>query len=93
MPKSKPLLNESGEVRTLSLRDVQKMRSAKKSLPESLQHKVGVRGPQKAPVKQRITIRLSPEVIEPFKQTGAGWQTRVNRALEDWLRNHQPAKI
>jgi uncharacterized protein (DUF4415 family) len=93
MPKSKPLLNESGEVRTLSLRDVQKMRSAKKSLPENLQHKVGVRGPQKAPVKQRITIRLSPEVIEPFKETGAGWQTRVNRALEDWLRNHQPAKI
>jgi uncharacterized protein (DUF4415 family) len=75
------------------LRDVQKMRSAKKILPESLQNKVGVRGPQKAPVKQRITIRLSPEVIEPFKETGAGWQTRVNRALEDWLRNHQPAKI
>ncbi len=93
MPKSKPLLNESGEVRALSLRDVQRMRSAIESLPESLQHKVGVRGPQKSPVKQRITIRLSPEVIEPFKETGAGWQTRVNRALEDWLRNHQPAKI
>lgn len=93
MKKSKPLTRESGEVRALGVRDIKKMHVAKTALPDSLQKKLSVRGPQKAPTKQRITIRLSPEVIEPFKETGVGWQTRVNRALEDWLRTHQPAQI
>lgn len=93
MAKSKSMVNESGEVRSLGLSDIKKMRLGKTVLPDSLQNKLGVRGPQKTPTKQRVTIRLSPEVIEPFKETGAGWQTRVNRALEDWLRTHQPAKI
>jgi uncharacterized protein (DUF4415 family) len=39
------------------------------------------RGPQKAPVKQRITIRLSPEVVEHFRASGPGWQNRVDEAL------------
>lgn len=41
----------------------------------------GQRGPQKAPVKQRISIRLSQEVIDYFKSMGDGWQTRIDRAL------------
>ena len=93
MPKQKTLTNEAGEVRSLGVSDVKKMRSAPSALPASLQHKLGVRGPQKAPTKQRITIRLSPEVIEPFKETGVGWQTRLNHALADWLQHHHPAKI
>lgn len=39
------------------------------------------RGPQKAPTKERITIRLSPEVVEHFRSTGEGWQTRMDDAL------------
>jgi|HubBroStandDraft_6_1064221.scaffolds.fasta_scaffold3986769_2 uncharacterized protein (DUF4415 family) len=31
--------------------------------------------------KQAVSIRLSPEVIAFFKARGAGWQTRINRAL------------
>ena len=31
--------------------------------------------------KQQVTLRLDPEVIEQFKATGAGWQTRMNRFL------------
>ena len=50
----------------------------------------GERGAQKSPTKERITIRLSPEVVERFRATGAGWQTRIDRALKDWLKNHQP---
>ncbi len=33
------------------------------------------------PSKQRITLRLDPEVIDAFKATGAGWQGRMNDAL------------
>lgn len=39
------------------------------------------RGKQIAPTKQSITIRLSAEVIDAFKATGKGWQTRINDAL------------
>lgn len=62
------------------------------ALPESLQVKLPrrPRGPQKAPVKERITIRLSPEVVEPFRATGDGWQTRLDAALKDWLKTHTP---
>jgi uncharacterized protein (DUF4415 family) len=63
-------------------------------LPESLQAKLSslkARGPQKAPVKERITIRLSREVVERFRATGQGWQTRMDEALKDWIKAHPPA--
>lgn len=50
----------------------------------------GERGPQKAPTKQRITIRLSAEVVREFRASGAGWQTRMDRALKEWLKEHSP---
>lgn len=43
--------------------------------------------------KTRITIRHSPEVIEAFKATGYGWQTRMDIALRDWLKHHNPKEI
>ncbi|MEW9809400.1 MAG: BrnA antitoxin family protein [Candidatus Symbiodolus clandestinus] len=39
-------------------------------------------------VKERITIRLSHDVVESFRATGQGWQTRMDGALKDWLKNH-----
>ena len=36
------------------------------------------------------TIRLSPEVVAPFRATGDGWQTRLDAALKDWLKTHTP---
>jgi len=41
----------------------------------------GKRGPQKAPTKKLVSMRLSAEVIEHFKATGPGWQTRIDEAL------------
>lgn len=43
------------------------------------------RGPGRPPVanpRQQISIRLSPEVIEHYKATGPGWQTRIDEALK-----------
>ena len=45
----------------------------------------GQRGPQQAPTKQLVSVRYSPEVLQYFKSTGAGWQTRMNDALLEWV--------
>jgi uncharacterized protein (DUF4415 family) len=61
------------------------------SLPKSLQLKLASRkrrGPQSAPTKISTTIRLSSEVINSFKATGAGWQTKIDLALKQWLEEH-----
>ena len=39
------------------------------------------RGPNRAPTKKLVSLRLSPEVIEHFKATGDGWQSRIDEAL------------
>lgn len=41
----------------------------------------GKRGPQKAPVKERVGLRLDKEVIDYFRGMGPGWQGRINDAL------------
>lgn len=33
--------------------------------------------------KERVTIRLSHEVLEHFKASGDGWQTRIDAALRE----------
>jgi uncharacterized protein (DUF4415 family) len=43
------------------------------------------RGPQKAPRKVPISIRLSPEVAEGLRATGEGWQVRADEVLKAWL--------
>ena len=47
--------------------------------------------PLAAVTKERITIRLSPDVVQAFRASGDGWQTRVDAALKDWLKHHTPA--
>lgn len=49
------------------------------------------RGPQKSPTKERITIRLSAEVVDHFRSGGEGWQTRMNDVLCRWVRRHRSA--
>ena len=90
MKKPRPLTDSTGEVRELGSKDIKAMRGIA-TLPVSLQRKVGQRGEQKAPTKERITIRLSRDVVETFRATGDGWQTRVDAALQDWLSHHKPA--
>jgi BrnA antitoxin of type II toxin-antitoxin system len=42
----------------------------------------GKRGPQKAETKQLVSLRLSKEVLDHFKATGRGWQTRIDETLK-----------
>jgi uncharacterized protein (DUF4415 family) len=92
MPKRVPLTRPDGEVRELKAEDITSFRPAT-ALPASLQQKLGVRGPQKAPTKERITIRLSRDVVERFRATGEGWQSRVDAALQDWLKKQKRGSV
>ena len=38
-----------------------------------------------------LTVHYDADVVEAFKATGKGWQTRMNAALRDWLKTHSPA--
>ena len=93
MSKHNPLIDEKGEVRELSVADLKRFKPAREVLPKTLLLKLQGRGLQKAATKERITIRLSPEVVQPFRDTGDGWQTRVDAALKDWLTSHRPSQI
>ncbi len=39
--------------------------------------------------KDRVNIRLSKEITRYFKATGKGWQTRINKVLEEYVSSHK----
>ena len=86
------LIDSSGDVRELTAADMRGFKPANEVLPLALQKTLGVRprGPQKMPTKVSTTIRLSSDVVQAFRATGDGWQTRVDAALKDWLSTHTP---
>jgi uncharacterized protein (DUF4415 family) len=47
-----------------------------------------VRGPQKAPLKVPVSIRLNPDVVDYFKAQGKGWHTKINNILYDYMKTH-----
>ena len=49
----------------------------------------GMRGPQKAPTKVRVSLRLSREVVDYFRATGDGWQTRMDSELMEMVAKHK----
>jgi len=90
MTRRKPMTDDAGEVREIRPADLKHARRFEQ-LPDSLQAKLRTRGPQKAPTKEQISIRLSREVLEGFRALGEGWQTRLDLALQEWLKAHPPA--
>lgn len=41
--------------------------------------------PKAEATKERVTIRLSPEVTAFFRATGKGWQTRLDEVLKAYV--------
>lgn len=78
--------------------DFEHARPASEMLPElfgqeAAKQMLRPRGRPKAGVtKEHVNIRLDADVVEAFKSTGRGWQTRLNRALRDWLKENKPEK-
>ena len=44
--------------------------------------------PKAETTKIPTAIRLSSDVVEYFKSTGTGWQSRIDAALRDWMSGH-----
>lgn len=53
------------------------------TLPVRADDRVPVRRgrPPAARTKERITVRLDPEIVAHFRAQGRGWQTRLNAVL------------
>jgi hypothetical protein len=47
------------------------------------------RGKNRKPIKEQVAIRFDPEVLAAFRADGPGWQTRMNKALKEWLVEHK----
>ena len=79
--------------------DFAKAKPARAVLPKLFGPKVAAemlrpkRGrPAAAHPKSHVNIRLDADVVDAFRASGRGWQTRLNAALKDWLKRHSPAK-
>jgi uncharacterized protein (DUF4415 family) len=44
--------------------------------------------PKAEVTKERVTIRLSRDVVTQFRATGEGWQTRMDSALRQYIAEH-----
>jgi uncharacterized protein (DUF4415 family) len=83
------LIDSNGEVGELTDEDLSKFRPAMDLIPEiveALERTRGQRGPQKAPIKERVGLRLNKDVIDYFRHTGPGWQSRINDILAEFVR-------
>ncbi len=45
--------------------------------------------PKSANPKQLVSVRYSPEVLEYFRSTGEGWQSRMDGVLREYVTRHQ----
>lgn len=78
--------------------DFQHARPASEVLPELFGPQAAAemlksRGrPKAAETKTHVNIRLDADVVQAFKATGRGWQTRINNALREWLEEKEPGK-
>ncbi len=61
--------------------------------PKQLKAMVPIRAlrgrPKSATAKQLVSVRYSPEVLEYFKSTGEGWQSRMDGVLREYVTRHQ----
>jgi uncharacterized protein (DUF4415 family) len=69
----------------LTEEQIAELRPASEVLPAALFEGLASkrrRGPQKAPTKTMISLRLDQRIIDHFKATGEGWQTRMGEVLK-----------
>jgi uncharacterized protein (DUF4415 family) len=48
----------------------------------AIQRYRGQRGPQRRPTKELISLRVDRDVVDAYRASGTGWQTRANQALK-----------
>ena len=56
-------------------------RPAIEVIPQIVERARRGRGKQRAPTKEQISIRLDADVLEHYRGSGRGWQSRINEVL------------
>ena len=78
---------DDADIPELTAEDFRRMRPAREVLREQFGERIAARllrprgRPPKENPKAQVTLRLDTEVLEHFKASGPGWQTRINAAL------------
>jgi len=92
MAKRFPLTDKDGEDRELTTDDLKQFKTANEVLPKELTAVLPKRGrPVSETPKKAVNIRLSPDIFASFKAMGRGWQTRIDNALREWLKEPLPS--
>ncbi len=73
--------------------ELAQLRPAREVLPPEVCAALPSRGgrPRAGRPKQLVSLRLDPDVVETFKTTGPGWQTRMNEVLAEAARKLRAA--
>jgi uncharacterized protein (DUF4415 family) len=74
-------LREVSDNPELTKEDFAKAKPFAEALPDLAASIRRGRGPNKAPTKQLVSLRLSGKVIEVYKAKGPGWQSRIDQDL------------
>ena len=88
----KPLIDKDGEVREITAEDMKHFRPAKEVLPASFFREMEklktkrLRGrPKQEMKKEMLSLRLKKNVIDGIKSSGKGYNTRIEKILEEAL--------
>ncbi|WP_439683944.1 Phage protein [Cupriavidus oxalaticus] len=81
----------------LTSAELARMRPAREVLPNLVGEKAAKamlrpRGRPSLPIEQRkvtLNMRADRDVVEAFKATGEGWQTRINDVLRAYAKSHR----
>jgi uncharacterized protein (DUF4415 family) len=82
---------DAAEIPEWTDEDFARARPTKEVLPPGVYNALvarrrGQRGPQKAPTKVALKLRIDRDILAAYKSKGRGWQTRMNDALRRGLK-------
>jgi uncharacterized protein (DUF4415 family) len=89
----KPLIDEQGEMREVTVADLKKFRPATEMLPHAALAlfadgpKRRGRGLGRKPAKVQVTVRLDPEIAAGLRQH-PGWRQEASQVWREWLSRH-----
>jgi uncharacterized protein (DUF4415 family) len=87
MPNAKKKAYSAKDLREVSdnpewtRKDFAKSRPFSEALPDLAASIRKGRGPNKAPTKKLVSLRMSGQVLEAYKAKGPGWQSRIDEDL------------
>jgi uncharacterized protein (DUF4415 family) len=80
-------IDEVSDSPEITAEEMARARPFSEVFPELAESAKRVRGKQKAPTKQLVSLRLDREVIDAFKSKGAGWQSLINETLKNAVKS------